>query len=93
MDLARTPWVVNVDQRSAAIALVRSVEDVSAVITGASRNGLKVMAQSTGHGALPVGPLSQTAPVRTTELNEVHVNAAELTVWAPSAAPRRSGRS
>jgi FAD/FMN-containing dehydrogenase len=85
-DEARTPWVVNVDQRPAAIALVRSVEDVSAVVIGASRNGLKVMAQSTGHGALPVGPLSQTVLVRTTGLNDVHVNPAERTVWAGSGA-------
>jgi FAD/FMN-containing dehydrogenase len=77
---------VNVDQRPAAIALVRSVEDVSAVVIGASRNGLKVMAQSTGHGAIPVLPLSQTVLVRTAGLNEVHVNPAERTVWAGSGA-------
>jgi FAD/FMN-containing dehydrogenase len=83
---ARTPWVLNVDQQPAAIALVRSVEDVSAVITSAGRNGLKVMAQSTGHGALPVGPLSHTVLVRTAGLNDVHVNPAERTVWAGSGA-------
>jgi FAD/FMN-containing dehydrogenase len=77
---------VNVDQRPAAIALVRSVEDVSAVVIGASRNGLKVMAQSTGHGAIPVLLLSQTVLVRTAGLNEVHVNPAERTVWAGSGA-------
>jgi hypothetical protein len=55
-DEARTPWVINVDQQPAAVALVRSVDDVSAVVTSASRNGLEVMAQSTGHGALAVRP-------------------------------------
>jgi FAD/FMN-containing dehydrogenase len=85
-DKARTPWVANVQQQPAAVALARSVEDVSAVITGASRNGLKVMAQSTGYGTLPVGPLSYTVLVRTAGLNEVHVNAAERTVWAGSGA-------
>ncbi|MFL6044290.1 MAG: FAD-binding protein [Propionibacteriaceae bacterium] len=68
------------------IALVRSAEDVSAVVTGARRNGLQVMAQSTGHGALPVGPLSHTVLVPTAGLNEVHVNPAECTVWVGSGA-------
>jgi FAD/FMN-containing dehydrogenase len=53
-DEARTPWVLNVDQQPAAVALVRSVEAVSAVVIGASRNGLKVTAQSSGHGASSV---------------------------------------
>jgi FAD/FMN-containing dehydrogenase len=85
-DEARTPWVVNVDQQPAAIALVRSVEDVSAVVIGASRNGLKVIAQSTGHGAMSVGPLSRTVLIRTAGLHDVHVNPAEPTVWAGSGA-------
>jgi hypothetical protein len=58
-DEARTPWVVNVDQQPAAVALVRSVDDVSAIVASAACNGLKVIAQGTGHGALPVGPLSR----------------------------------
>jgi FAD/FMN-containing dehydrogenase len=83
---SRTPWVVNVDQQPAAVALVRSVDDVSAVVNGASRNGLKAMAQSTGHAATPVGSLSDTVLVRTAALNKVHVNAAERTLWAGSGA-------
>ena len=85
-DQARAAWVVNVDQRPAAVAVVRSVEDVSAVVTSAGRNGLKVLAQATGHGAMSVGPLSHTVLVRTAALNEVHVNPAERTVWAASGA-------
>lgn len=85
-DDARTPWVVNVDQQPAAVALVRSVADVCTVVTSANRNGLKVMAQSTGHGALQVGPLSNTVLVRTAALNDVHVNPAERTVWAGAGA-------
>jgi FAD/FMN-containing dehydrogenase len=73
-------------QRSTPVALVRSVDDVSAVVASAARNGLKVMAQGTGHGALPVGPLSRTVLVRTAALNEVRVNSAERTVWAGSGA-------
>jgi FAD/FMN-containing dehydrogenase len=85
-DKARAAWVINVDQRPAAVALVRSVEDVSAVVTSAGRNRLKVMAQATGHGAIPVGHLSHTVLVRTAALNEVHVNPAERTVWTGSGA-------
>jgi FAD/FMN-containing dehydrogenase len=85
-DKARAAWVVNVDQQPAAVALVRSVDDVSAVVASAARNGLKIMAQATGHGAMPVGPLGHTVLVRTAALNEVHVNPAERTVWAGSGA-------
>jgi hypothetical protein len=46
-DEARTPWVVNVDQQPAAVALVRSVADVSAVVASAARSGLTVIAQGT----------------------------------------------
>jgi FAD/FMN-containing dehydrogenase len=85
-DQARAAWVVNVDQRPAAVAVVRSVEDVSAVVTSAGHNGLKVLAQATGHGAMSVGPLSHTVLVRTAALNEVHVNPAERTAWVGAGA-------
>ena len=85
-DQARAAWVVNVDQRPGAVAIVRSVEDVCAVVTSAGRMGLKVMAQATGHGAMPVGHLSRTVLVRTAALNDIHVNPAERTVWAGSGA-------
>jgi FAD/FMN-containing dehydrogenase len=85
-DEARTPWVVNVDQQPAAVALVRSVDDVSAVVASAARIGLKVMAQATGHGAMAVGQLNRTVLVRTAALNDVQVNPADRTVWAGSGA-------
>jgi FAD/FMN-containing dehydrogenase len=85
-DQARAAWVVNVDQRPTAVAVVRSVADVSAVATSAGRNGLKVMAQATGHGAMSVGHLSHTVLVRTAGLSEVRVNAADRTVWAGAGA-------
>ena len=55
-DEVRTPWVVNADQQPAAVAVVRSVADVSAVVTSAARSGLKVIAQGSGHGALAGRP-------------------------------------
>ena len=85
-DQARAAWVVNVDQRPAAVALVRSVDDVSAVVASAARFGLKLIAQGTGHGALPVGQLSRTVLVRTTALSDVQVNPTDRTVWAGAGA-------
>jgi FAD/FMN-containing dehydrogenase len=81
-DQARAPWVVNVDQQPEAVALVRSATDVSAVVRSAARSGLRVFAQSTGHGATPVGPLSGMVLIRTSGLNRIHVDPAESTVWA-----------
>jgi FAD/FMN-containing dehydrogenase len=85
-DAARTPWVVNVDQQPAAVALVRSVDDVSAVVTSAARSSLKVIARGTGHGALQVGSLSRAVLVRTTALNDVAVDPAERKAWVGSGA-------
>jgi FAD/FMN-containing dehydrogenase len=85
-DEARTAWVVNVDQQPAAVALVRSVADVSAVVTSAARSGLTVIAQGTGHGALSVGSLSRTVLMRTTALNHVEVDPTERTARVGSGA-------
>jgi hypothetical protein len=59
-DEARAGWVVNADQQPAAVALVRSAADVSAVVASAARSRLKIIAQGTGHGAHQVGSLSRT---------------------------------
>jgi len=83
-DRARAAWVINVDQQPAAVAVVRSTGDVSAVVISAARAGLKVMAQGTGHGATPVGSVVGTVLVRTTGLDAVQVNPADRTVWAGS---------
>ena len=85
-DEARTPWVVNVDQKPAAVAVVRSVPDVSVVVASAARSELRVIAQGTGHGALQVGSLSRTVLVRTTALNDVEVDPTERKAWAGSGA-------
>jgi FAD/FMN-containing dehydrogenase len=85
-DQARAAWVVNVDQQPAAIALVRSVADVSAVVTSANRCGLNLVAQGTGHGALQVGSLRNTVLVRTSALNDVRVDPLHRTAWVGSGA-------
>jgi FAD/FMN-containing dehydrogenase len=85
-DHARMPWVVNVDQQPAAVALVESAADVSAVVRSAARSGLTVIAQGTGHGAVPVGPLADTVLLRTNRLNRIEVDPVDGTLWAGSGA-------
>ena len=48
-DRARTPWVVNVDQRPAAVLEVAEVDDVVQAVLWARRHGLSVAAQPSGH--------------------------------------------
>jgi hypothetical protein len=56
---------MNVDQQPAAVALVRSVDDVFAVVASTAHSGLRLIALGTGHAASSVGPLSRTVLVRT----------------------------
>lgn len=81
---ARAAWVAQADQQPAAVALVRSAEDIAAVVRTAARLGLQVMAQGTGHGALPVGSLHDTVLVRTAALNKVKVDSTARAVWCGS---------
>ncbi|PVG80965.1 FAD-linked oxidase [Nocardioides gansuensis] len=50
-DAARTPWNLAVEQRPAAVAVPRTVAEVSSVVRAAADAGLRVAPQSTGHGA------------------------------------------
>ncbi|HYO31951.1 MAG TPA: FAD-binding oxidoreductase [Nocardioidaceae bacterium] len=75
-DAARLPWNVAVDQRPAAVAVPRTVDDVVAVVRGATSAGLRVAPQSTGHGAapLPEHGLADVVLVRLHDLNGVTVD-------------------
>ncbi len=53
-DAARTPWNVAVDQRPAAVAVPTSADEVVLVVRAAADAGLRVVPQSTGHGAGPL---------------------------------------
>jgi len=80
-DAARSPWNLAVDQRPAAVAVPRSVEEVSAVVRAAAASGLRVAPQSTGHGAGPLSDISMSdvVIVRLSELTGVTVDAAART--------------
>lgn len=83
---ARAPWVVNVDQQPAVVALVRSVADVSAVVASAGRCGMRVAGQGTGHGALQIGSLEDTVLLRTGALITVEVDDDTQTAWVGAGA-------
>lgn len=53
-DVARLPWNVAVDQRPAAVAVPRTVQEVRTVVRMAAELGLRVAPQSTGHNAAPL---------------------------------------
>ncbi|WP_295659227.1 FAD-binding oxidoreductase [uncultured Nocardioides sp.] len=75
-DVARTPWNVAVDQRPAAVAVPRSVDEVVEVVRAAAASGLRVAPQSTGHGAGPLegADLGDVVVVRLSALTGVTVD-------------------
>ncbi len=75
-DAARTPWNLAVDQRPAAVAIPRTVAEVSAVVRAAASVGLRVAPQSSGHAAAPLeGRLDGSVLLRLHELTGVEVDA------------------
>lgn len=81
-DSARTAWNLAVDQHPVAVAFPADADDVAAVLGFASTHGLRVAPQSGGHNPGPLGDLSHTVLLRTTELREVTVDVERHTVRA-----------
>jgi FAD/FMN-containing dehydrogenase len=75
-DAARMPWNLAADQRPAAVAVPRSVEEVRDVVRAAVAAGLRIAPQSTGHGAtaLAAQGLDDVVVVRLSELTGVSVD-------------------
>nr|WP_282599982.1 FAD-binding oxidoreductase [Patulibacter sp. SYSU D01012] len=63
-----------VDQRPAAVLMASGPGGVVEAIAYAREHGLRVAAQSTGHGAAPMGPLDRTLLVRTAGMSAVRVD-------------------
>ncbi|UUT36481.1 FAD-binding protein [Microbacterium elymi] len=80
-DAARTAWNLAVDQRPFAVALPETEAEVAAVVAAAAASGLRVTAQSTGHGAgaLRGADLSGTVIVSLRGLRGVDVDPAART--------------
>jgi hypothetical protein len=70
---ARLAWNLAVDQRPALIAFPESVNDVIETMCYARANGMRVAAQGTGHGAVPLGPLDNTLLVKTSRMRGVEI--------------------
>lgn len=73
-DTARQAWNLAVDQQPAAVALPESAEQVAEAIRYARDHGLRVVPQSTGHTAAPLGDLSGALLVKTERLRSVVVD-------------------
>jgi FAD/FMN-containing dehydrogenase len=78
-DEARTAWNLAVDQRPAAVVLAGSAADVAETVRAARDAGLRVAPQGTGHGATPLGDLSDTILLRTSRLRGVRVDPSRRT--------------
>jgi FAD/FMN-containing dehydrogenase len=73
-DAARTGFNVAVDQRPAAVAYPRGEEDVAALVDLARDAGLRVAVQGGAHNPRPQGDLRDALLVRTTRMDDVHVD-------------------
>ena len=73
-DTARRPWNLRVDQRPAAIVEPEGADDMAATAALATRHGLRLTVQCSGHGA--GADLSDTIMVRTSALREIIVDPA-----------------
>src|SRR5947207_2625534 len=53
-DSARAAWNLAIDQRPAMVARPGDADEVAAIVSYASENGLRVAVQAEGHGAGPL---------------------------------------
>jgi FAD/FMN-containing dehydrogenase len=75
-DDARRAWNLAVDQQPAAVAQVADAADVARVVDFARERGVRVAAQSTGHGAGGCAALADTILLRTGRLAGIEIDAA-----------------
>jgi hypothetical protein len=74
-DEARKAFNLAADLRPAAVAFVEDAEDIATVIRFAAERNLKVTAQGTGHGALPLAPLDGTILIKTERMRRIEIDA------------------
>jgi hypothetical protein len=72
-DEVRQAWNLAADQQPPAVALVESADDVSKVVRFARENALRVAAQGTGHGAMPLGSLDDVILIKTKRMRDVQI--------------------
>ncbi|WP_062385807.1 FAD-binding oxidoreductase [Demequina iriomotensis] len=74
-DAARAAWQLGVDQHPVAVVLARSEADVARTLRLATRMGVRVAPQSSGHGAVALGPLDGAILLRMSALSAVVIDA------------------
>lgn len=79
-DAERRAWNLAVDQRPEAVVVPVDASDIAVVVGFARDNGLRVVPQSTGHLAAPLGDLSGSILLHTSRLGGVEVDTESLTV-------------
>jgi len=78
-DQARLGMNLAADLQPAAVALVDSADDVAKAIGFARENGLRVTAQTTGHGGATLPDLSEAILIKTQGMKEISVEAGTRT--------------
>ena len=73
-DSARQAWNLTADQHPHAVAFPVSERDVIAAVDYARSAGLRVNMQGTGHNALPLGDMSDTLLLRTSDWRDVMID-------------------
>lgn len=73
-DQARAAWNLAADQSPAAVAFAESADDVAAVVRFAAANDLRVAAQGSGHGAMPLPPLEGTILLKTERMRGIEID-------------------
>lgn len=93
-DSARRAWALNVDQRPAIVLRPADAFDVATAVRFATRHGLRLAPQGTGHNAAPLGDLQGTVLLRADLMRAVSIDATQRiarveagTVWGEVVAP------
>ena len=73
-DQTRQAWNLAADPHPAAVAYVEGADDIAAVIRYAAAHELKVIGQTTGHGAAPVGPVEDTIVIKTERMRKIEID-------------------
>ncbi|MDX6584032.1 MAG: hypothetical protein QOI10_3216 [Solirubrobacterales bacterium] len=81
-DEARQAWNLTANPHPAAVAFAESGGDIAAVIRFAAAEGLKVIGQGTGHGAVAVGSFEDTIVVKTERMRGIEIDGATARVEA-----------
>jgi FAD binding domain-containing protein/berberine-like enzyme len=73
-DFARRSWNLAVEQKPAAVVFPESAQDVAAAVGRARDAGLRVVAQTTGHNAGPLGSLHDTMLLKTERMRRITID-------------------